>query len=51
MFCNGGDTFFKTASPLNAEALSEIKYPDTTIFYGYKKNNYEKYFFIAAGID
>lgn len=36
---------------INAGALSEIKYSDTTIFYGYKKNDYKKYFVIGPGID
>lgn len=36
---------------VTAGALSEIKYSDTTLFYGYKKDNYKKYFVVGPGID
>lgn len=41
----------KARYTVNAGALSEIKYSDTTFFHGYKKSNYKKYFIIGPGID
>lgn len=36
---------------INAGALSEIKFNDTTIFYGYKKNDFKRYFILGPGMD
>lgn len=41
----------KARYSVNAGALSEIKYSDTTFFHGYKKSNYAKYFIVGPGID
>lgn len=36
---------------VNAGALSEIKYSDTTIFYGYLKADFKKFFITGAGME